>query len=158
MTLWQGRLGAKMAEEVAELSVSVGFDKELAADDIEGSRAHVRGLGRAGILDEEEVDRLLDALATVGAELADGRLEFVPSDEDVHTAVERRVTEIAGDLGAKLHTGRSRNDQVATDLRLWSRRSLVALAQDVLALQVVLLGRAKEAGDAYLPGYTHLQR
>ncbi len=158
MTLWQGRLGDGMAEAVADLSVSVGFDKELAADDIEGSRAHVRGLGRAGILEKEEVETLLEVLATVGAELAEGRLEFAPGDEDVHTAVERRVTEIAGELGAKLHTGRSRNDQVATDLRLWCRRSLAVLAGDVLALQDVLLGRAREAGDAYLPGYTHLQR
>ena len=81
-----------------------------------------------------------------------------PGDEDIHTAVERRVTELAGDVGAKLHTGRSRNDQVATDLRLWTRRALAAVLGDVLALQDVLLSRATEAGDAYLPGYTHLQR
>ena len=83
---------------------------------------------------------------------------FAAGDEDVHTAIERRVTELAGDVGAKLHTGRSRNDQVATDLRLWCRRRLTEVATEVLALQEVLLGRATEAGDAYLPGYTHLQR
>ena len=158
MTLWEGRLRGGMADEVARLSVSVQFDKELAGDDIAGSRAHVRGLGKSGILNDDEVVALLDALDRVGEELASGRFEFQPGDEDVHTAVERRVTELAGDVGAKLHTGRSRNDQVATDLRLWCRRSLAAVAGDVLGLQEVLVRRAKEAGDAYLPGYTHLQR
>ena len=158
MTLWQGRIGGEMAEEVARLTVSVGFDQELGADDVAGSRAHVRGLGKAGILSEEEVAVLLDALDRVTAELSAGELVFQPGDEDVHTAVERRVTEIAGDVGAKLHTGRSRNDQVATDLRLWCRRTLPAVAAETIQLQEVLLRRAKEAGDAYLPGYTHLQR
>jgi argininosuccinate lyase len=158
MTLWKGRLGDGMAEELADLSVSVGFDRELAQDDIAGSQAHVRGLGKSGILTPDEVGTLLDVLGRVGEELAAGTLELRPGDEDIHTAVERRVTELAGDLGAKLHTGRSRNDQVATDLRLWTRRSLVAVASDVVALQEVLLRRAREAGDAYLPGYTHLQR
>ena len=158
MTLWQGRLAGGMAEEVAALSVSVAFDKELAVDDIAGSKAHVLGLAKAGILSEEETSTLLDALGRVGAELASGAFVFRPTDEDVHTAVERRCTELAGDVGAKLHTGRSRNDQVATDLRLWTRRSLLDAASEVVELQEVLLRRAREAGDSYLPGYTHLQR
>ncbi|MGH9087714.1 MAG: argininosuccinate lyase [Acidimicrobiales bacterium] len=158
MTLWQGRLGDAMADEVAELTVSVGFDQVLAEDDLGGSRAHVRGLGKAGILTEEEVATLLGTLDTVAEELRSGSFGFQPGDEDVHTAVERRVTELAGDVGAKLHTGRSRNDQVATDLRLWCRRQLLAVADEVVALQEVLFRRAQEAGDAYLPGYTHLQR
>jgi argininosuccinate lyase len=147
-----------MAEEVAELTVSVQFDKALAGDDLVGSRAHVKGLGKVGILTDDEVATLLAALDQVGEELASASFAFEPGDEDIHTAIERRVTELAGDVGAKLHTGRSRNDQVATALRLWSRRSLLAVAGDVLALQEVLLRRAEEAGDAYLPGYTHLQR
>ena len=158
MTLWQGRLGDGMADEVAEYTISVQFDQVLAADDLQGSRAHVKGLAKAGILTDAEAGILTDALNQVEAELDGGVFTFGPGDEDVHTAVERRVTEIAGDLGAKLHTGRSRNDQVATDLRLWCRRTLGALALDVVALQDVLLRRAGEAGDAYLPGYTHLQR
>ncbi len=158
MTLWQGRLGTGMAEEVADFTVSLQFDRELAADDVAGSRAHVKGLGKAGILADEEVTVLLAALDRVGEELAADRLAFLPDDEDVHTAIERRVTEIAGDVGAKLHTGRSRNDQVATALRLWSRRSLLEVATGVLAFEEVLLRRAREAGDTYLPGYTHLQR
>lgn len=157
MTLWQGRFEGEMAEEVAALSVSVPFDRELAVDDIAGSKAHVLGLAKAGIL-AEEASVLLDALGRVGDELTSGAFVFEPTDEDVHTAVERRVTELAGEVGAKLHTGRSRNDQVATDLRLWTRRSLLELAGDVVRLQEELLRRGREAGDAYLPGYTHLQR
>ena len=158
MTLWQGRLGAGTADEVARLSVSIGFDVELAHDDVAGSRAHVRGLGKCGVLSSDEVSALVGALDRVERELDAGELAFEPGDEDVHTAVERRVTELLGDVGAKLHTGRSRNDQVATDMRLWCRRSLVEVARDVVALQEVLARRAVEAGDTYLPGYTHLQR
>ncbi len=158
MTLWQGRLGGQMAPEVLEFTVSVPFDAELAHDDLEGSRAHVAGLVRAGLVSEGEGQAILSALDTVAEELEAGRFTFSPQDEDVHTAIERRVTELAGDAGAKLHTGRSRNDQVATDMRLWSRRTLVAVAADVVHLEEVLLRRATEAGDAYLPGYTHLQR
>ena len=139
-------------------SVSLHFDQELAGDDLAGSRAHVRALGRGGILDADEVDILLAALDKVEGELEAGTLSFAPDDEDIHTAVERRVTEIAGDVGAKLHTGRSRNDQVATDLRLYTKRALGEVATGVIALQEVLLARAKAAGDTYLPGYTHLQR
>jgi argininosuccinate lyase len=94
----------------------------------------------------------------VSEELAEGTFAFVPDDEDIHTAIERRLTEIAGPLGAKLHTGRSRNDQVVTALRLFTRRELRVAGRQVLALQKVLLERAEEAGDTYLPGYTHLQR
>jgi argininosuccinate lyase len=101
---------------------------------------------------------VLAALDAVEAELAAGDLVFLPSDEDIHTAVERRVTELAGPAGAKLHTGRSRNDQVATDLRLFAKRELAVVAGRVLGLQQVLHDRAVEAGEAYLPGYTHLQR
>ena len=157
MTLWEGRLGGT-ADEVMAFTVSLPFDRRLAADDLTGSRAHVRGLGRAGVLDDGEVAILLAALDRVEEELASGTFAFQPEDEDIHTAVERRVTEIAADVGAKLHTGRSRNDQVATDLRLYARRELIGVAGHVLDLQEVLRRRAVEAGDAYLPGYTHLQR
>jgi len=158
VTLWQGRFEGAMAEEVAALSVSVPFDRQLAVDDIAGSKAHVLGLAKSGLLDAREASALLDALERVAGELAAGVFAFLPTDEDVHTAVERRVTELAGEVGAKLHTGRSRNDQVATDLRLWTRRALLELASEVLDLQEELLRRAQDAGDLYLPGYTHLQR
>ncbi len=110
------------------------------------------------MLSPGEVDAVLAALDQVAEELADETFTFVASDEDIHTAVERRVTELAGPAGAKLHTGRSRNDQVATDLRLFTKRQTLAIAGRILVLQEVLLERAEQAGDAYLPGYTHLQR
>ena len=158
MTLWEGRISAGMADAVATFTVSLPFDQALAADDLAGSRAHVKGLGKAGILSDSEVIELIDALDMVEEEFESGRFVFEPGDEDIHTAVERRVTELAGDIGAKLHTGRSRNDQVATDLRLWCRRSLLSVAEHIMALQDVLAQRAREAADVYLPGYTHLQR
>ncbi|MGP0109031.1 MAG: argininosuccinate lyase [Acidimicrobiales bacterium] len=158
MTLWHGRLSGGTADVVMDYSVSLHFDRQLAHDDLTGSRAHVRGLGRGGLLSEHEVSGLLAALDQVEAELDAGEFRFEPGDEDIHTAVERRVTEIAGDVGAKLHTGRSRNDQIATDLRLYAKRELLAVASEIIALQEVLVLRSKEAGDIYLPGYTHLQR
>jgi argininosuccinate lyase len=157
-TLWHGRFEGGPAEELLAFTVSLPFDRRLAADDLVGSRAHVRGLVRGGLLDGDEAAAVLGALDTVEDELLAGSFEFLPSDEDIHTAVERRVTELAGDAGAKLHTGRSRNDQVATDLRLYSKRALLDVARRVVALQEVLLAEAEAAGDAYLPGYTHLQR
>ena len=157
MTLWEGRLRGT-AEEVMTFTASLSFDTRLAADDLTGSRAHVRGLARAGVLTDGEAAILLAALERVGEELDTGIFVFQPADEDIHTAVERRVTELAGDVGAKLHTGRSRNDQIALDVRLYARRELLGVVQSVLELQGVLMQRAVEAGDAYLPGYTHLQR
>ncbi|CAM8642722.1 ArgH Argininosuccinate lyase [Acidimicrobiia bacterium] len=157
-TLWHGRFEGSPAEELMAFTVSLPFDIRLAADDLTGSRAHVRGLARAGILSEAERDDVLAALDTVERELSDGTFTFQPSDEDVHTAVERRVTELAGPAGAKLHTGRSRNDQVATDLRLFTKRELAVVIARIIQFQDVLHERAGAAGDAYLPGYTHLQR
>ena len=157
-TLWHGRFEAPPAQELMEFTQSLSFDRRLAVDDIAGSRAHVRGLGRAGILSDEEISSVLEALDQVQTELADASFVFRATDEDIHTAVERRVTELAGEAGARLHTGRSRNDQVATDLRLFTKRELMNLARQVHALRRVLLARAREVGDVYLPGYTHLQR
>ncbi len=159
MTLWHGRFGDGVpADELLAYTVSLPFDRRLASDDLTGSRAHVRGLARAGLLSDADAGILLAALDHVGEELAAGTLVSAPGDEDVHTLVERRVTEIAGDVGARLHTGRSRNDQVATDLRLFAKRELAGVAARLVALEEVLAGRAGEAGDVYLPGYTHLQR
>ena len=157
-TLWHGRFAGGAADELLAFTVSLPFDQRLAEDDLACSRAHVRGLARAKILAEDETNAVLAALDQVAGELASGDFAFQPTDEDIHTAIERRVTEVAGPAGAKLHTGRSRNDQVATDLRLWAKRELTEVARRVLALQEVLLERAREAGPAYLPGYTHLQQ
>jgi argininosuccinate lyase len=157
-TLWHGRFGDGPAAELMAFTQSLSFDKRLWRDDLTGSRAHVKGLQRAGIFRDEELSDVLEAIDRVEQELSDGSFVFAPSDEDIHTAIERRVTEIAGDAGGRMHTGRSRNDQCATDLRLFMKRELSVLAQRVQQLQEVLYDRAVAAGDAYLPGYTHLQR
>ncbi len=157
-TLWHGRFAGGPAEELMAFTASLHVDQRLWPDDIAGSRAHVRGLARSAIISNIERDAMLAALDTAAAELAGGTFTFVATDEDIHTAIERRVTELAGPAGAKLHTGRSRNDQVATDLRLWCKRQLRDIASRVVGLQEVLMHRATETGDAYLPGYTHLQR
>ena len=158
-TLWHGRFGEPPSDELLAFTLSLGFDRRLAADDLDGSRAHVRMLGAQGLLAPAELEAVLGALDAVERELADGTFAFAPTDEDIHTAVERRVTEVAGPAGAKLHAGRSRNDQVVTDLRLFAKREGRAVALAVHELQGVLLARAAEArDDDYLPGYTHLQR
>jgi len=160
VTLWQARLGEGPADALWAFTASLSVDRRLAGDDVAGSRAHVRGLARAGLLSSDQASELLAALDTVDAELASGAFDFAATDEDVHTAVERRVTELTGQAGARLHTGRSRNDQVATDLRLWAKRELAAVAVRTVAFQRVLLARAEAAAGegVYLPGYTHLQR
>ncbi len=157
-TLWHGRFEDGPSDELLAFTASLPFDRRLAEDDLAGSRAHVGGLARAGVLTTEEADTVVAALDRVGEELAADGLTFVASDEDVHTAIERRVTELAGEPGAKLHTGRSRNDQVATAMRLYTRRALSTVAGCVVDLQSTLLDLAEDAGGAYLPGYTHLQR
>ena len=158
MTLWSGRFGEPMSGEAAAYTVSLPFDRVLWRVDLAGSRAHVRGLREAGLLQGSEADELLEALRVAERELATGTFVFTETDEDIHTAVERRVTELAGSTGAKLHTGRSRNDQVATDLRLWTREATSTLVDAVLSLAATLHELADQAGEAYLPGYTHLQR
>ena len=156
--LWHGRFAEAPAEALMEFTASISIDRVMWRDDIAGSRAHVAGLAHVGLIEPVERDAMLAALDVTADEMERGEFTFVASDEDIHTAVERRVTELAGAAGAKLHTARSRNDQVATDLRLWCKRELAAVASGVVALQHVLLARAEEAGDVYLPGYTHLQR
>ena len=156
--LWHGRFAEEPADELLAFTSSLEFDRRLAGDDTTGSRAHVAMLGRVGLLNDEEVAAVTSALDSVEKELAEGTFVFAPTDEDIHTAIERRVTDLAGPAGAKLHTGRSRNDQVALDLRLFLRREGRAAAVAVHELQGVLVRRATDAGDTYLPGYTHLQR
>jgi argininosuccinate lyase len=157
--LWQGRFGGSTpADELLSFTSSLSFDRRLAMDDLAGSRAHVRGLARGGLVTADEAQMLMAALDRVTEEMRAGSFVFQPADEDIHTAVERRVTELAGQVGARLHTGRSRNDQIATATRLFTKREIVNTARRILRLQQILLDRAEQAEDAYLPGYTHLQR
>jgi argininosuccinate lyase len=159
--LWHGRFEVSPAETLMKFTESLSFDQKLWRDDIAGSKAHVKGLVHAQIISKSEGESILSALETVYQEFASNKFEFVQSDEDIHTAIERRVTQIAGDTGAKLHTGRSRNDQVATALRLWCKRELANIAKLTLELCDVLNKRANEFGwgsdGVYLPGYTHMQ-
>ena len=157
-TLWHGRFAGGPAEALMAYTVSLPFDRAMWRDDITGSAAHVRGLASVGLLSDAERDGILAALDRVAEEIESDTFVFVESDEDIHTAVERRVTELAGPAGGKLHTARSRNDQVSTDLRLWCKRELLAVARLLHRMQTVLLDRALDAGETYLPGYTHLQR
>ena len=158
-TLWAGRFAEGPADELMAFSASLPFDRRLAPDDLVGSRAHVAMLADVGILTTEERGMVIAALDRVEHELAEDLFVFGSADEDIHMAIERRVTELAGDTGAKLHTGRSRNDQVATDLRLYLEREGRAVARRVHDLQAVLVRRAEECDDdMYLPGYTHMQR
>ncbi|MFZ4585558.1 MAG: argininosuccinate lyase [Acidimicrobiia bacterium] len=156
--LWHGRFADAPAEALMAFTESRSFDERLALEDVAGSIAHVTMLEEAGILATADAAAIRDALAIVEREFVDNAFVFVESDEDVHTAIERRVTELAGDAGAKVHTGRSRNDQVATATRLWLQREGREVIRGIHALQAVLVERAAEAGEAYLPGYTHLQR
>jgi argininosuccinate lyase len=160
--LWHGRFSSGPAEELLSFTESLSFDKRLWKDDIAGSLAHVKGLGHAGILPLSEVAQIESALHQVASEFFNGSFQFVDGEEDIHTSIERRVTQIAGPVGGKVHTGRSRNDQCVTALRLWTKRELATLAERLVALCEVLTQRADLAGwgtdGVYLPGYTHVQR
>ena len=156
-TLWHGRFAGGPSEALQALNDSLPFDQRMFREDIAGSRAHVCMLCDVGLFTEAERDGVLAALDTVEHEIESGSFDFQVNDEDIHTAVERRVTELEP-AGAKMHTGRSRNDQVATDLRLWTRSAIDEVLALIERLQRTLLAHAEQAGDAYLPGYTHLQQ
>jgi argininosuccinate lyase len=147
-----------MAEAMQKLSVSVSVDRVLADDDIDGSVAHARALQRAGVLSQAELDAVLGGLSLVRGEIRSGTMEWDAKHEDVHMNIEARLIDLVGPVGGKLHTGRSRNDQVATDLRLFARRAAAVLGERIDALSHVLLDRAEEHVGTLLPGYTHLQR
>jgi argininosuccinate lyase len=140
------------------LNASIGFDRRLWPQEIVQSRAHARMLADRGIVTDEDRDALLAGLDTVEHELADGRFPFAEDDEDIHMAIERRLTEIAGPVGGRLHTARSRNDQAVTDLVLYMRERSVEARAAITRLMNALLARAEEHADWPMPGYTHLQR
>jgi len=155
---WGGRFDEPTAPIVERFTTSLPVDRLLYPHDVAGSVAHVAGLVRAKLLTVAEGKTLTNGLARVLRELDDGRFVFTPADEDIHMAVERRLTELVGPLGGKLHTGRSRNDQVALDLRLWLRAECAAVDAALAGLQRALVAVAERHADAVMPGYTHLQR
>ncbi|MBN1460525.1 MAG: argininosuccinate lyase [Armatimonadetes bacterium] len=158
MRLWGGRFEKKPDQLAHEFTASLPFDRRLAEHDIAGSIAHVRMLGRCKIISTDEARQLEVGLERVRAGLSSGELQLDPGSEDVHTEVERLLGEQVGALAGKLHTARSRNDQVALDLRLFLREEMDALSEGVKSLQKVLLELAEKHLDTVLPGYTHLQR
>ena len=155
--MWGGRFAAGTDSLVEAFTASIQVDRRLYAEDIRGSMAHARMLGRVGVLTEMEVEAIVTGLARVRQEIVENRLPFVDALEDIHMHVESRLTEIIGEVGKKLHTGRSRNDQVATDLRLYARGCLDDLVQGLQHLQNVFVDLAEREVETILPGLTHMQ-
>ena len=154
---WAGRFAQATDSEVEAFTVSVHFDNRLYCYDIQGSQAHARGLHRAGVISEEECETLVKGLARVREHIDSGKAVWEPSLEDVHMNIEAMLIAEVGEVGKKLHTGRSRNDQVATDLRLYARDAQVRLDAEVHALQSVLVERAQAEAETLMAGFTHLQ-
>ena len=155
---WSDRFEQGLHPFIEAFNASIGFDLTLLQEDLDGSIAHARMLASCGVIAEEEAVQLVDGLETIRLEAAEGRFNPGLADEDVHFAVERRLIALVGSVGKKLHTGRSRNDQVGTDLRLWLRRRLDEIDHDLQRLQRALLVQADRHQSTMIPGYTHLQR
>jgi argininosuccinate lyase len=155
---WSDRFEQGLHPAIERFNASIGFDLALLQEDLDGSIAHARMLGNNGVITAEEASRLIEGLEAIRAEAATADFRPGIEAEDVHFAVERRLIEHLGDLGKKLHTGRSRNDQVGTDVRLWLRRRSDEVDQALVRLQRALLAQAEAHADTLIPGYTHLQR
>ena len=155
--LWGGRFSESTSALVEQFSESVSFDQRLYRHDIRGSQAHARMLERVGVLANGEAQIIVDGLDAILADIEAGRFEWKTALEDVHMNIESRLTESIGELGKKLHTGRSRNDQVATDIRLYVRDAIDALVADMTRLADALLDLAEREADSIMPGFTHLQ-
>jgi len=157
-TLWGGRFAQKLGAAAWDLNSSLSVDKRMAIQDVDGSLAWADALHSAKIFSDEEHAQIALGLASVKEEFTSGKFSFAASDEDIHTAVERRLTELIGATAGKLHTGRSRNDQVATDFRLWMLQIIPTLDAILKDLQSAIVEQAEKSGETIMPGYTHLQR
>ena len=156
--LWHGRFKEGPDAEAVEFETSIYEDMRLASDDIKGSRAHVKMLGKQGIIPAEEASQIADELGRIASEIKDGTLKIDTSAEDIHSFVEGVLTDRLGDVGRKVHTGRSRNDQIALDERLYLRHAIPELQQKILDLMEVLAEIAESHTDSLMSGYTHMQR
>ncbi|HEU5138999.1 MAG TPA: argininosuccinate lyase [Bacillales bacterium] len=156
--LWGGRFTKSAAEWVDEFGASISFDQQLVEEDIQGSLAHVRMLNKCGILTEDEAGEIEKGLLLLAEKAKQGELAYSASEEDIHMNLEKLLIEEIGPVGGKLHTGRSRNDQVATDMHLYLKKQVGGILEVLEALQASLVGKAKENVRNILPGYTHLQR
>ena len=155
--MWGGRFADGPDAIMEAINASIGFDKRMATQDIEGSRAHAAMLGATGIVQPSDVEAIREGLLTVLSEIESGAFAFSTALEDIHMNVEARLKEIIGAPAGRLHTGRSRNDQVATDFKLWVRDQLDATEKGLIALIRALLGQAEVGADWVMPGFTHLQ-
>ena len=155
--LWSGRFEKDMDEAVKKFNASIGFDQRLYNEDIDGSIAHVTMLAACGIVSEEERNAIIDGLEVIRAEIDSGDIEFSYEDEDIHMAIESRLIEKIGDVGKKLHTARSRNDQVQVDCRLFLQKHIAQTAALLNSLEETILEKAEEYVDLLMPGFTHIQ-
>ena len=158
MALWDGRFNEKPAEALTEFSESISFDKRLYKHDIQGSKAHAEMLGKAGIIPVNASNEIIEGLDKVYKKIEKGDFEYRAELEDIHMHIESALIELIGDSGARLHTGRSRNDQIALDIRLYLRDEILEVVQGIKDFQRALASKAEEYKKTILPGYTHLQR
>jgi len=158
MMLWGGRFAGETDGLMRRFGDSIGFDQRMYGADVRGSIAYAGALARAGLVTNEERDQLVAGLEQVRTEFDAGDFQIQPGDEDIHTAVERRLTELVGPVAGKLHTGRSRNDQVTTDLRLYLLDEMASLRELLVELQRAIVEQAEAHLDVIMPGYTHLQQ
>ncbi len=155
---WSGRFQKATAKSVEKFTASIHFDKRLYPYDIEGSIAHVKMLAKQGIVDRQEAEKIVSALKSISADLQRGKIAFDPADEDIHMAIERELIRRTGETGGKLHAGRSRNDQVVLDVRLFLRHEVNAIISALQLLQAQLVKSAKSEISIIMPGYTHMQK
>ncbi|WP_349680329.1 MULTISPECIES: argininosuccinate lyase [Kordiimonas] len=155
--MWGGRFASGPSAIMQEINASIGFDKRFYREDIAGSKAHASMLASVGVISHEDCDAIHKGLDQVAGEIEAGKMVFDPALEDIHMHVESRLRELIGDAGARLHTGRSRNDQVATDFRLWTRGAIDALDGLFKGLLAALVDQAEKHADTVMPGFTHLQ-
>ncbi len=154
MTLWSGRFSTKLDPSAWALNTSLPFDQRLALQDVRGSIAWAGGLQKADVLTHHEYEQIVNGLTLITKEFTENKFSFVESDEDIHTAVERRLGELIGSAAGKLHTGRSRNDQVTTDFRLWMLDTLPLLKDAIEGLQSTLVDLAEAHQNTLMPGHS----
>ena len=158
MKLWGGRFQKETDELVNDFNASIHFDQRLYKEDITGSMAHAKMLGACGIISGEDTEAIVKGLADILADIEAGKVEFTADNEDIHMNVESLLTARIGQAGKRLHTARSRNDQVALDFRMYVRTQVGVIVEQLLELETVLCRQAKQYQTAVMPGYTHLQR
>ena len=158
MKLWGGRFTKATDKSVEEFNASIQFDCRMYAEDICGSIAHATMLERQGIISSADKDAIVAGLKAIYEQIEQGEFEFSVELEDIHMNIEKRLTDAIGEAGKRLHTGRSRNDQVALDTHMYARREIAAIAKLIIQLQKSIVKAAEKYGDVIMPGYTHLQR